>query len=129
MLSGVPNFAMAIGYTNASWTLKCDLVSRYVCRMLAYLAENGFDSCTPLRPPPEMPLQPFISLQSGYVRRGSDQLPLQGASVPWRLHQNYLRDRLLLLRGRIDDRGVRFARRAPAHRAQPAPPPTLTVAP
>ena len=129
MLSGVPNFVMAIGYTNASWTLKCDLVSRYVCRLLAHMDENGFDSCTPVPPPPEMPLQPFISLQSGYVRRGSDQLPLQGASVPWRLHQNYLRDRILLLRGRIDDRGVRFGRRPSAHRASSAHRATLTVAP
>jgi cation diffusion facilitator CzcD-associated flavoprotein CzcO len=103
MLCGVPNLAMALGYTNASWTLKCDLVAQYVCRLLNHMDENGYAFCTPQAPDPSLPTRPFIDLKSGYVRRSIDALPRQGASLPWRLHQNYIRDIRLLKRGRIDD--------------------------
>src|SRR5262249_25611569 len=68
MLSGVPNLAIALGYANASWTLKCDLVATYVCRLLTYLDRHGYASCTPVRPEP-IELAPLINLTSGYVRR------------------------------------------------------------
>ncbi|MGR6319703.1 NAD(P)/FAD-dependent oxidoreductase [Micromonospora soli] len=111
MLSGVPNFAMTIGYTNASWTLKADLVASYVCRLLRHLDATGQQVVTPLAPA-SGDLVPIIDLQSGYVLRAVDQLPKQGPNAPWRLHQNYPRDVLLMRHGRLTDEGVRFSRAA-----------------
>jgi monooxygenase len=104
MLSGVPNLAMTLGYTNASWTLKCDLVAQYVCRLLAHMDRHGYAICTPQAPDPSLPTDPIIDLRSGYVMRSIDRLPKQGQSLPWRLHQNYFRDIRLLRRGPVDDR-------------------------
>jgi monooxygenase len=117
MLSGVPNFALALGYTNASWTLKCDLVSQYVCRLINHMDSRDYQVCTPLAPDSSQPLEPLVDLKSGYVLRSLDSLPKQGAGVPWRLHQNYPRDVLLLRRGSLEDRGIRFSR---APRQRPA---------
>jgi monooxygenase len=110
MLSGVPNFAFAVGYTNASWTLKVDLASDYVCRLLQHMDERGYDRVTPRQPDQDVQLRPLIDLDSGYVRRSLDQLPKQGSRAPWELHQNYLRDIRLFRRGELDDEGVRFDR-------------------
>jgi cation diffusion facilitator CzcD-associated flavoprotein CzcO len=112
MLSGVPNFSMVIGYTNASWTLKADLINRYVCRLVNHLDEHGYVSATPVAPP-EGADQPFLDLASGYVQRSLADLPKQGARTPWRLHQNYLRDVRLMRRGPLDDEGMTFQRRTP----------------
>lgn len=109
MLSGVPNFALTLGYTNASWTLKADLVAGYVCRLLRHLDRTGQQVVTPL-PPPDDGRVPLIDLRSGYVLRAVDTLPRQGAKAPWRLHQNYPRDVLLMRHGRLTDEGVRFSR-------------------
>ncbi|SCL32528.1 Predicted flavoprotein CzcO associated with the cation diffusion facilitator CzcD [Micromonospora rhizosphaerae] len=111
MLSGVPNFAMTIGYTNASWTLKADLVATYVCRLLRHLDATGQQIVTPVAPT-SGELEPIINLRSGYVLRSVDQLPKQGPTAPWRLHQNYPRDVLLMRHGRLTDAGVRFSRAA-----------------
>ncbi|MFL5896089.1 MAG: flavin-containing monooxygenase [Thermoleophilaceae bacterium] len=112
MLSGVPNLAVALGYTNASWTLKCDLCAQYVCRLLNHMDEWGYDYCTPRTPDPSLPREPFIDLRSGYVLRSIDRFPKQGPHAPWRLYQNYPRDILLLRYGAVDDEGVEFARAA-----------------
>ncbi|WP_432895957.1 flavin-containing monooxygenase [Micromonospora matsumotoense] len=109
MLSGVPNFALTIGYTNASWTLKADLVAGYVCRLLRHLDATGQQVVTPVAPT-DGALSPIIDLRSGYVLRSVDGLPKQGSRAPWRLHQNYVRDVLLMKHGRLDDEGVRFSR-------------------
>ena len=105
MLSGVPNFALAIGYTNASWTLKCDLVSEYVCRVLNELRRTGTTVVTPVPPPPG-PREPLLNLQAGYIRRGIDRLPRQGPGRPWRLNQNYAQDVLLFRHGPVTDEVV-----------------------
>jgi len=109
MFGGIPNFAIALGYTNASWTLKCDLVGEYVCRLLAHMDAQGYRVATPRAPAPSQPTEAFIGLQSGYVLRSLDQLPKQGATHPWRLHQNYPRDIRLLRHGPVDDQ-MDFAR-------------------
>jgi monooxygenase len=111
MLSGVPNFAFAIGYTNASWTLKVDLASDYVCRLLAHMDAHGYDHVVAVRPDADTPLRPLIDLSSGYVRRSIDRLPKQADRAPWQLHQNYVRDVRLFRRGALHDEGVRFGRR------------------
>ncbi len=82
MFSGVPNLALALGYTNASWTLKCDLISEYVCRLLTHMDEHGYRQCTPIAPDPSQPLSPVVDLKSGYVLRALDSLPKQGARPP-----------------------------------------------
>src|SRR6266508_835709 len=121
MLSGIPNFALTLGYTNASWTLKADLVSGYVCRVLNHMAAHDYQICTP-RPPASSDLEPMIDLKSGYVLRSIADLPKQGPAAPWRLHQNYARDVLLMRYGPVEDKGVRFSRAAapaqhPSHSA------------
>ena len=102
MLSGVPNFALAIGYTNASWTLKVDLVSEYVCRLLTEMDRTGSTVVTPLQPPPG-PREPLLNLQANYIKRGLDALPRQARSRPWRLSQNYAKDLLLFRHGPVTD--------------------------
>ena len=112
MLSGVPNFALTVGYTNASWTLKSDLVARYVCRLINHMAGQGYATATPHPPVGTEATVPLVDLKSGYVQRSIDKLPKQGPAAPWRLHQNYPRDVLLMRYGPVDD-DMRFDR-APA---------------
>jgi cation diffusion facilitator CzcD-associated flavoprotein CzcO len=120
MLSGVPNFAIAIGYTNASWTLKCDLTCEYVCRLLNYMDEHGYAQCTPTNRDPSVTPRPFIDLASGYVQRSIDQFPQQGSKPPWRVYQNYPRDLLALRYSTLDDGAMDFARRpVPVPTAEP----------
>ena len=117
MFGGVPNLAIALGYTNASFTLKCDLVSQYVCRLLNHMDAHGYRVATPRDPDPSLPRDSFIDLKSGYVLRALDQLPKQGRSQPWRLHQNYARDIRLFKHGPVDDE-IDFSR-GPATQAAP----------
>ncbi|SHN45967.1 flavin-containing monooxygenase [Cryptosporangium aurantiacum] len=119
MLAGVPNLALAVGYTNASWTLKADLVARYVTRLLRHMDAHGYAVCVPEAPPVPPDADPLIDLKSGYVLRDADAMPRQGPAAPWRLYQNYPRDVLLLKHGRVDDGAMRFSR-APAARTQTA---------
>jgi cation diffusion facilitator CzcD-associated flavoprotein CzcO len=102
MISGVPNFAWTIGYTNASWTLKADLVAEYVCRLLKHMDRNGYTAVTP-DAAGATAANPFLDLASGYVKRSLAELPKQGDRAPWRLHQNYVKDVRLLRRGPVDD--------------------------
>ena len=110
MLSEVPNLAFAIGYTNASWTLKCDLTAEYVCRLLNHMERRGYDWCVPRRNDPDLKEEPVIDFTSGYVRRALESLPRQGSRKPWRLHQNYARDLLALSRGAVEDGAMEFGR-------------------
>ncbi|MCB5275826.1 FAD-containing monooxygenase EthA [Arthrobacter sp. SO5] len=112
MLDGVPNFALTIGYTNSSWTLKADLVAGYICRLLSYLDKKNLQWVAPKAPADvaNAELTSLIDLKAGYILRGADKLPRQGTGSPWRLHQNYVRDFALLRAGRLKDH-VRFGRR------------------
>jgi cation diffusion facilitator CzcD-associated flavoprotein CzcO len=109
MLSGVPNLAFAVGYTNASWTLKCDLTCEYVCRLINHMDERGLRQCTPHNRDPGVSGQPFIDFSSGYVLRAIDKFPKQGSKAPWRLHQNYPLDILNLRFGSIEDSAMEFS--------------------
>jgi cation diffusion facilitator CzcD-associated flavoprotein CzcO len=113
MFSDVPNLASAFGYTNASWTLKCDLTAEYVCRLLKYMDQNGYDQCTPRVNDPSVKPEPVIDLTSGYVQRALDTLPQQGSKSPWRLQQNYVKDLSMMRYGRVDDGAIEF-KAAPA---------------
>jgi monooxygenase len=108
MLSGVPNFAFTIGYTNASWTLKADLVSEFVVRLLKHMDARGYDTCVPVNDDPTVTEQPLLDFQAGYVLRVIDQFPKAGSRAPWRLAQNYARDVVTLRHGKIDDGSMRF---------------------
>jgi cation diffusion facilitator CzcD-associated flavoprotein CzcO len=114
MLSNVPNLAFAAGYTNASWTLKCDLTSEYVCRLLRHMDENGYVSAVPRANDPSLKREPIIDFSSGYVQRSLAEIPKQGSRSPWKLYQNYALDLALLRRGRIADRAMEFSRPGPA---------------
>jgi len=114
MLSDVPNLALAIGYTNASWTLKAELVCRYVCRLLEHMARTGVRQCTPRLGDARMEEAPFLDLTSGYVQRAIRAFPKQGVKMPWKLHQNYVLDLLSLCWGKVDDGVMEFCNRAPA---------------
>ncbi len=107
MLSGVPNFVFTIGYTNASWTLKADLISAYVVRLLRHLDGIGARSAVPV-PDADIEEQPIMEFTSGYVQRALDKLPKQGHREPWRLRQNYLVDLRTIKRAPIDDGVLAF---------------------
>ncbi|GHH84720.1 flavin-binding monooxygenase [Streptomyces sulfonofaciens] len=122
MLGGVPNFAFTIGYTNASWTLKADLVGEYVVRLLRHLDAHGYDQCVPVNDDPSVTERPLLDFRAGYVLRSVGAFPRAGSRAPWRLGMNYAHDVLTLRHGRIDDGTMRFTRRTdggqdPADRA------------
>lgn len=108
MLDGVPNFAVAIGYTNASWTLKCDLTSRFVSRLLNHMRRRGYRMAQPIAQPGMAADAPVLNLTSGYVQRAADLLPRQGARAPWKTRQNYLSDLMAFHMERLDDGILRF---------------------
>jgi cation diffusion facilitator CzcD-associated flavoprotein CzcO len=103
MLEGVPNLAVAFGYTNASWTLKCDLTCGHVTRILNTMRERDKPQCTPINDAPSMASEPMLGLSSGYVTRAADRMPRQGSEDPWRVHQSYLKDYRALKRAAVDD--------------------------
>lgn len=111
MLSDVPNLALVVGYTNASWTLKADLTDEYVCRLINFMDQHGYDYCTP-KADPFVQSAPFLDLNSGYVQRALDHLPKQGDRAPWKLYQNYLFDLLKLRYGSVTDQVMTFSRAA-----------------
>ena len=110
MVSGVPNMALSAGYTNASWTLKCDLTCDYVCRLLNYMDRHGYRICTPVNRDPNLEVEAYMSLSSGYIQRALDKFPRQGARAPWKLYQNYIRDIFALRFGRLADGVMEFSR-------------------
>ncbi len=117
MLGGVPNICFTFGYTNASWTLKADLVSEYTCRLINHMRATGTRIAV-AHPSPDIETEPFLDFSSGYVQRALDILPKQGTVAPWKLHQNYTRDMLALRFGKIDDGVMQFsAPTAPAKAA------------
>jgi cation diffusion facilitator CzcD-associated flavoprotein CzcO len=111
MLSDVPNLAMAMGYTNASWTLKCELIARQVCRILNHMREHQLQVCTPVLAGDAGETRPAIDLSSGYVQRAAGKLPKQGTRKPWRIYQNYMLDLLALKFAPLQDGALRFERR------------------
>ena len=113
MLEGVPNLAIAIGYTTASWTLKCDLTCQYVCQLVNHLYANGRRQCTPVNSDPEITAQPLLGLSSGYVQRSKDKFPKQGSRFPWQVHQSYLRDYRVLRVAGIHDDAMTFSNPVP----------------
>ncbi len=110
MYSDVPNLASVFGYTNASWTLKADLVSEYVCRILNHMGRGGYRICMPRNDDPTLSEEPWVSFSSGYIQRALKHQPKQGSRRPWKLYQNYALDLMSLRFGSIRDRAMNFIR-------------------
>lgn len=108
MLSGVPNLFQTFGYTNASWTLRADLIAHHVCRLLQHMRKHGHRTVTP-QAPADMPRRPFLNLKSGYIRRAQAILPQQGTRAPWTVSQNYWRDWLALRLARINPKDLHWS--------------------
>jgi cation diffusion facilitator CzcD-associated flavoprotein CzcO len=108
MLNDVPNLVISFGYTNASWTLKCDLTARYVCRLLNYMDRKRYEVFLPRLPDGPFKRHPMLDFSSSYVRRAEAALPGQGAQPPWRVHQNYVRDLAELRLRPLADRAMEF---------------------
>ncbi|MEO3759898.1 NAD(P)/FAD-dependent oxidoreductase [Mycobacterium sp. B14F4] len=114
MLTHMPNMTFTIGYTNASWTLKADLVSEFFCRVLNYMDAKGYDTVEPQHPGNRVEERPLMDFTPGYVLRALDYLPKAGHIAPWRLKQNYLLDLRLIRHGKVDDEALQFSKhRAP----------------
>ncbi|MCY4063634.1 MAG: NAD(P)/FAD-dependent oxidoreductase [Chloroflexi bacterium] len=108
MFSNIPNLASSFGYTNASWTLKCELICEYVCRLLNYMERRGFKRCVPRLDTDSQTTEPMINFTSGYVQRAQAELPKQGTRRPWKVYQNYLKDLLMMRYGRLNDDVMEF---------------------
>jgi monooxygenase len=121
MLSDVPNLASAFGYTNASWTLKCDLTCAYMCRLLNHMEQHGYRQCVAHNTDPSVAALPFVDFTSGYIQRAIHLFPKQGSKAPWRLYQNYLLDIVSLRYGSFDDGAMHFSSPKPPAPARPVP--------
>jgi cation diffusion facilitator CzcD-associated flavoprotein CzcO len=109
MLRGVPNMIFAVGYTNASWTLKVDITFEYMCRLLRHMDTHGYTHATPLLVEPDVREEPFLDFSAGYVLRALDKFPKQGSKRPWRLDQNYLLDAWSIRRDDVEDGAMVFS--------------------
>ena len=107
LLSGVPNFAIAVGYTASSWTLKIGLLCEHFTRLLNHMEEHGFTQCTPVADP-NMETQPLLNFGAGYIQRSLEQLPRQGMQFPWSMSFNYAQDVKIFRKGRVDDPALKF---------------------
>ena len=113
MYSDVPNLASSFGYTNASWTLKCDLTCGYVCRLLNHMDRTGLRQATPRNTDPDIGQEPWLDFSSGYVQRAMASFPKQGTKAPWRLDQNYALDLMNLKYSKVEDGVMEFSNPAP----------------
>ncbi|RJF89291.1 NAD(P)/FAD-dependent oxidoreductase [Oleomonas cavernae] len=111
MLSGIPNMAMCLGYTNASWTLRADLASLFVCRLLKHMGRNGYQKCVAECDDNTVEPRPLLDLKSGYVTRATAYMPKQGSKAPWYLRQNFILDLITMRYQGIRDKAIRFSRK------------------
>jgi len=109
MFKDLPNLAMIFGYTNASWTLKADLSSEYICRLLKHMDKEGLRQCTPRNHDDSVVDEPFLGLASGYIQRAKNVLPKQGNKAPWKLYQNYALDLANLRFSKLEDGAMTFS--------------------
>lgn len=108
MFSDIPNFAFTVGYTNASWTLKCDLSLQFVTKVLRHMAAHNYDVVTPRFDSNAFESEPLLDFNAGYVLRAVDQLPKQGSKHPWKVYQNYIRDLMSLKWSGINDKYLEY---------------------
>ncbi|MGB8391987.1 flavin-containing monooxygenase [Mycobacterium sp.] len=114
MVSDVPNFAYAFGYTNSSWTLKVDLVCEHLCRLLTFMDQRGYTTVVPVVNDPNMPKRPLLDFPAGYILRSIQTFPQQGTSGPWTVEMNYKADYKRLHEGPVEDSALKFSTAARA---------------
>jgi cation diffusion facilitator CzcD-associated flavoprotein CzcO len=119
MLSGVPNFAIAVGYVNASWTLKVDLVCEHFCRLIAHMDEHGYDAVVPVADDRALERRPLLDFSAGYVQRAVERFPKQGSTDPWNIEMSYASDRKRLRHGPVEDPALEFRAADPERRPEP----------
>lgn len=117
MMEDVPNFAAAVGYTNASWTLKVDITCDFVTRMLNHMHKTGMRQAVPHNTDKTVEPERLLGLTSGYVMRSEGRFPLQGSKAPWRVYQNYVKDYRSLKMAKVDDGVMVYSNPAPSNRA------------
>lgn len=110
MYSDVPNLFMAFGYTNASWTLKCELISKYACRLINYMDEHDYVMCVPRLPQNDLEMSSSVALNSSYIQRSKDNLPKQGDKKPWKVYENYILDIFNFRFTDVNDGTMQFSR-------------------
>jgi len=108
MFSDVPNLVATFGYTNASWTLRADLTSEYVCRLLNFMDKKGYANCCPRTAEHVEQDGDWLDFTSGYVKRSMHKFPKQGSRDPWRNTQNFPKDVLAIRWGNIDNKELKF---------------------
>ena len=108
MFSDVPNLVATFGYTNASWTLRADLTSEYVCRLLNFMDNKGYANCCPRTAEHVEQDGDWLDFTSGYVKRSMHKFPKQGSRDPWRNTQNFPKDVLAIRWGNIDNKELKF---------------------
>jgi len=108
MISDIPNMTFAFGYTNASWTLKCDMTNQYTCRLINYMASHGYKQCVPVQNDPSLELKPFSDFSPGYILRVINHLPKTGGQKPWKVEQNYYYDKKMFEKSPLDDGVLQF---------------------
>lgn len=116
MIEGIPNLAFAFGYTNASWTLKCELSCAYVTDVLNRMHDTGLRQAMPVQTGTTIDRRPFIDLSSGYVQRGVADFPKSGDAFPWQVHQNYLRDYRAMRLTALEDGVLQLTNPVPVRR-------------
>ena len=109
MLTGIPNFVYAFGYTNSSWTLKIGLICEHFCRLLAHMDAHGYDTVRAEFDGAALPTRPLLDFGANYVQRVADQLPRQGDDGPWTVSMSYLADAKRLREGGVADPQLHFS--------------------
>ena len=118
LLEDLPNAGMVFGYTNASWTLKADLITEWMCRLLNHMDATGNKIVIPKNFDSSVEHRPFVDMQSGYVQRAMDKAPQQGSKLPWKLYQNYALDLATLRFGKVNDKTLVFSTPSPTTSAE-----------
>ena len=109
MIQDIPNFGWVFGYTNAPWTLKCDIGGQYLCRLFEYMDRNGFAVARPVdREGNDTEMAVLHDFAPGYISRAMDRMPRQGKSRPWKLTMHYGQDRKILTEEPVDDGELEF---------------------
>ena len=116
----MPNLASVFGYVNASWTLRADLTSEYVCRLLNHMKATGTTECRPINNDPTLKGSPWLDFGAGYVQRAMERFPKQGDKEPWRVTQNYASDMKTLRFGKVEDGVMSFRKASRKAAAAPA---------
>ena len=111
MYSGIPNLVSCFGYINASWTLKADLTSEYVCRLIKHMKKNDFEVVCPKFEVDIEESDDFLNgFSSGYIKRAADAQPKQGKEKPWINLQDYFKDWIDIKYKKLDDGYLNFSK-------------------